>query len=636
MKSENARNTESGVSVKTTTWKQIGVRAACAAIGLCGTMPRAVLSQGIEQSISRAEMQARIASAYYMAPRGREPIVPLPPAASGAPGQRAEHAAGLMTLEKMIALVGERDPRVLVSELSARAAHERAAKAWAGHYPQLSVEYALGREGNWNAQGGPTSLSSVNTDNFHGGQVNLSWELYAWGATQKRYEEAYALAKAEEDRYRRAWDLIVMEAISTYVNMYRLRKQLEITRQTLLGHSKLLKVVEDRVGAKLAPESRRSDALLRVQEIMADREDILSQLNEVDTTYRTLTGLEPPADLAEPQLAKEYEAKLACLSFDDNLKLAYSIHPQIQANLRTIEAAAYAVEGMKAERLPKFNLYARYNNNRLFSTQGSTLPFTGRGYEIGVNVVWTLFGSAYGNSIAERIFLKEKSEADNERAVREVERNIHIARDALAAAKGRTAILDETLRLSDEVLNQRQHSFSVQAMSDEAVNGLSNAYYSRARAATALLNLHMREVVASYTLVESSGLMNEVFPAPLSVRGPIGPAPVRNFFPGRVAGMNPEDGMPLERNVMPDLLTRKVVLTDGMSTAAEPQSGTAPAPASSAGGVPASAFDAATTRSLEVPPVMLSPAREAPLDNGSPQPPAGDAQAPAAATGTTP
>nr|WP_232455294.1 TolC family protein [Burkholderia ubonensis] len=622
--------------MKTTTWKQIGVRAACAAIGLCGTMPRAVLSQGVAQSVSDAEMQARIADSYYTAPRGREPIVPLPPTASGAPGQRAEPAAGPMTLEKLIALVGERDPRVLVSELSARAAHERAAKAQAGHYPQLSVEYALGREGNWNAQGGPTSLSSANIDNFHGGQVNLSWELYAWGATQKRYEEAYALAKAEEDRYRRAWDLIVMETISTYVNMYRLRKQLEITRQTLLGHSKLLKVVEDRVGAKLAPESRRSDALLRVQEIMADREDILSQLNEVDTTYRTLTGLEPPADLVEPQLAKEYEAKLARLSFDDNLKLAYSIHPQIQANLRTIEAAAYAVEGMKAERLPKFNLYARYNNNRLFSTQGSTLPFTGRGYEIGVNMVWTLFGSAYGNSIAERIFLKEKSEADNERAMREAERNIHIARDALAAAKGRTAILNETLRLSDEVLNQRQHSFSVQAMSDEAVNGLSNAYYSRARAATALLNLHMREVVASYTLLESSGLMNEVFPAPLSVRGPIEPAPVRNFFAGRVASMNPEDGMPLERNVMPDPLTRKVVLTDGVSATAEPQSGTAPTPTSSVGGAPASALDAATAQSLEVPPVMLSPARQAPLDNGPLQLPAGDAQAPAAATGTTP
>ncbi|KVZ30827.1 TolC family protein [Burkholderia ubonensis] len=599
-------------------------------------MPRAVLSQGVAQSVSDAETQARIADSYYTAPRGREPIVPLPPTASGAPGQRAEPAAGPMTLEKLIALVGERDPRVLVSELSARAAHERAAKAQAGHYPQLSVEYALGREGNWNAQGGPTSLSSANIDNFHGGQVNLSWELYAWGATQKRYEEAYALAKAEEDRYRRAWDLIVMETISTYVNMYRLRKQLEITRQTLLGHSKLLKVVEDRVGAKLAPESRRSDALLRVQEIMADREDILSQLNEVDTTYRTLTGLEPPADLVEPQLAKEYEAKLARLSFDDNLKLAYSIHPQIQANLRTIEAAAYAVEGMKAERLPKFNLYARYNNNRLFSTQGSTLPFTGRGYEIGVNVVWTLFGSAYGNSIAERIFLKEKSEADNERAMREAERNIHIARDALAAAKGRTAILDETLRLSDEVLNQRQHSFSVQAMSDEAVNGLSNAYYSRARAATALLNLHMREVVASYTLLESSGLMNEVFPAPLSVRGPIEPAPVRNFFAGRVASMNPEDGMPLERNVMPDPLTRKVVLTDGVSATAEPQSGTAPTSTSSVGGAPASALDAATAQSLEVPPVMLSPARQAPLDNGPLQLPAGDAQAPAAATGTTP
>ncbi|MFA8356911.1 TolC family protein [Burkholderia ubonensis] len=495
-----------------------------------------------------------------MAPRGLEPIAPLPPASTGLPGQSAEP----MTLDKMIALVGERDPRVVVNELSARAAYERSAKAWAGHYPQLSVEYAMGREGNWNAQGsGSTSASSINADNFHGGQVNVSWELFAWGATQKRYQEAYALAQAEEDRYRRAWDLIVMEAISNYINMYRLRKQLEITRQTLLGHSKLLKVVEDRVGAKLAPESRRSDALLRVQEVMADREDILSQLDEVNTTYRTLTGLGPPVELDEPRIASEYETRLACLSMDDNLRLAYSVHPQILANLRTIEAASYAVEGMKAERLPKFNLYARYNNNRLFSTQGSTLPFTGRGYEVGVNVIWTLFGSAYGNSIAERIFLKEKSEADNERAIREVERNIHIARDAMAAAKGRTAILSETLRLSEDVLNQRQRSFAVQTMSDEAVNGLSNAYYSRARAATALLNLRMREVVASYTLVESSGLMNEVFPAPLSMRGPIGPVPVRNFFAGKTAGMNPVDGMPSERNVMPDLLTRKVVFAGG-------------------------------------------------------------------------
>nr|WP_310144294.1 TolC family protein [Burkholderia ambifaria] len=566
-----------------------------------------------------------------MVPRGRAPFAPLPPSGTNEPGR----AAGPMTLEKMISLVGERDPRVIVSELSARAAHERAAKAWAGHYPQLSVEYALGREGNWNAQGGPTSLSSVNADNFHGGQVNLSWELFAWGATQKRYEEAYALAKAEEDRYRRAWDLIVVEAITNYINMYRLRKQLEITRQTLLGHSKLLKVVEDRFGAKLAPESRRSDALLRVQEIMADREDILSQLDEVNTTYRTLTGLEPPADLAEPVISKEYETKLACLSFDDNLRLAYSIHPQIQANLRTIEAAAYAVDGMKAERLPKFNLYARYNNNRLFSTQGSTLPFTGRGYEVGVNVVWTLFGSAYGNSIAERIFLKEKSEADNERAVREVERNIHIARDAMTAAKGRTAILGETLRLSEEVLNQRQHSFAVQAMSDEAVNGLSNAYYSRARAATALLNLRMREVVASYTLVESSGLMSEVFPAPLSVLGSIGPAPVRNFFAGKAASMNPADGMPAERNVMPDLLTRKVVFTDGTSITVEPQSGTLQTPALPAGDASVAKPDAAAARSPEVLPAMLEPAREAPLGNALSHPAAGDTPAPTHEAGAT-
>ncbi|MET5013296.1 TolC family protein, partial [Burkholderia pseudomallei] len=77
------------------------------------------------------------------------------------PGQRAEHAAGLMTLEKMIAFVGARDPRVLVSELSARAAHERAATAWAGHYPQLSVEYALGREGIWMVVVLNTSLCSV-------------------------------------------------------------------------------------------------------------------------------------------------------------------------------------------------------------------------------------------------------------------------------------------------------------------------------------------------------------------------------------------------------------------------------------------------------------------------------------------
>nr|WP_245982968.1 TolC family protein [Trinickia fusca] len=478
----------------------------------------------------------------------------------------AAHGDEPMTLEKMIELVGKRDPRVLVGELSARAAHERAARAWAGHYPQISVEYAAGLESSMGDQASQFgSTFSHSSDHFRGGQANLNWEIFAWGATQKRYLEAYTLAEAEEDRYRRAWDLIVLEVVENYINMYRLRKQLEITRQTLLGHSKLLKVVEDRVGAKLAPEARRSDALLRVQEVMADREDILSQLNEVNTTYRTLTGLEPPEDLVEPGISGIYTRDLACLSFDDNLRLAYSIHPQIMANLKTIQAAAYAVESMKADRLPKLNFYARYNDNRLFSTQGTTQPYNGRGYEVGINVTWTLWGSAYGNSIAEKMFLKEKSEADNERAMREVERNIRISRDALAASKGREAILNETLRLSDEVLKQRQQSFATQSMSDEAVSGLSNAYYSRARAATALLNLRMREVVASYTLLESSGLMVDVFPVPESERGPIGPAPVRNFFPGRIASMNPPDGLP-RGDVVGELTKRKVLFDTPVSS----------------------------------------------------------------------
>jgi len=468
-----------------------------------------------------------------------------------------------MTLEKMMLLVGQRDPRILVNEMSARAAHEHAAKERAAHYPQISGNYVRGYESSDSTQTsslGP--VSSHTSDHFKGGQINLNWEIFAWGATQKRYLEAYALAKAEEDKYQRAWDLIVLEAVENYVNMYRLRNQLEITRQTLLGHAKLLKVVEDRVNAKLIPASRKSEALLRMQEIMADREDILSQLNEINTTFTTLTGLPSPGTLAAPIISPTYTTKLAKISTNDNIKLSYSIHPQILANLETIQAADHAIASIRADRLPKLNFYARYNDNRLFAAQGSTFPYSGRGYELGLNLTWTLFGGAYGNGIAERIYLKEKSEADNERALREIDRNIHISRDALEVAKNRQMILEETLRLSEEVLKQKQQLFGTQAMSDDAVNGLSGAYYARARAATGLLNLHMREIIASYTLLESSGLIFKEFPLPLSPRGEILPARVAQFVPSATATMNPRN----EPNMLPERIRGAYVDSEILST----------------------------------------------------------------------
>ena len=450
-----------------------------------------------------------------------------------------------LTLEKMIELVGQRDPRIIVNELSTRAAYEHAAKERAAHYPQVAANYVRGYENSRTSQ---LSQSSHNSDNFKGGQISLNWEVFAWGATQKRYLEAYALAKAEEDKYQRAWNLIVLEAVENYINMYRLREQLEITRDTLLGHTKLLKIIEDRVGAKLIPESRQSEALLRIQEIMADREDMLSQLNEINTTFSTLTGLPPPDKIVAPVVSQIYTNQLSCISTDENIRLSYSIHPQIRANLETIQAASYAVAGIKADRLPKLNFYLRYNDNRLFATQGNTLPYNGKGYELGLNLTWTVYGAAYGNAIAERIYLKEKSESDNERALREIDRNIHISRDALAVAKNREKILQETLRLSDKVLKQKQQIFSTQAMSDEAVNGLSSAYYARARAATGLLNLRMREIIASYTLLESSGLITREFPLPLSARGKILPSRIANFFPNTVARTNP----PNDQDLLPN------------------------------------------------------------------------------------
>ncbi len=437
----------------------------------------------------------------------------------------APQAQASAELADVIELVRQKDPRVVVSELLTRRALERAARTRATLLPQASLGYDFGRERVDSSVGG-AGVSGAKT--VRSPSLQVVWGLDLFGATRARVAESLALARSEEAKYRRSWEMVVLETVELYVNFYRLREQLEITRELLLGYTELVRIMDDRFKANMTSSARRNEAILRLREVLDEREEVLTQLKETAQNWRLLTGTEPPDKLVPPVIQRNYRG-VEDLNIQEAMAVALQSHPQIEANRHSIEANKQSLKALSADRHPKFSLYATRSNASPSSTAGAfggaTTDSTTR---YGIRMEWNFLGSAYGNAVTEQQLAVWQNEAEQERARREVGRNIANTIDVLSGIRDRRALLGETLRLSEEVLEQRLAAFKSQSMSDDAILTLNNAYQSKARAKVTLLNLRCREIAATYTLLENKGQLSQVYP-PAAQSFP--EVPIRHFLP---------------------------------------------------------------------------------------------------------
>jgi outer membrane protein TolC len=416
-------------------------------------------------------------------------------------------ASQVGTLDSAVALAFRRDPRVHEANWArARTENERIL-SWRGHAPQVSFDANSGNRDTASQILGRTVNSGGKEANSG---LTMNWRIFDSFVTSQQISAASRRNDAAGLRYQRAQDIAALDAVTSYMDLYRLRQLMQINQENRTIHRRIAKVVQDRVKSKLAPETRLNESVLRLRDLEQEREDLLLQTREAEENYAIVTGEYPSQALQTP--------RGALLPIDVNesdveslVGQAIDANPDIQALRRDIEAADHEVSAARNQHGPAVNLYASKRS-------ATNDPSRGQYEETrsGVTVTWQLLGNLVEQQRGAALARREEAQARYERATREVAKNVRIASENLIAMRARLSQLKLNAEVARDAARQREDVFKVQSMGDDGVLGLSNAYNTAFRNEATFLNVTLREKLAQFNLLSAMGRLREDFEVSVS------------------------------------------------------------------------------------------------------------------------
>jgi NodT family efflux transporter outer membrane factor (OMF) lipoprotein len=172
----------------------------------------------------------------------------------------------------------------------------RAAAGEAGKQLQPSVTgsstYRRTQSGKPTADDPDPSAFSVGSDYYNAG-FDASWEIDLFGKKHRNLEAAAAELEASGEGYRAVLVSMVSEAVSGYVRLRTLQKQLEIVKNNLEIQEKALSVLEDKAAAGLIGSLQVQQARYNVENTRARLPGYRVSIEETLNTLAILLGRMP-------------------------------------------------------------------------------------------------------------------------------------------------------------------------------------------------------------------------------------------------------------------------------------------------------------------------------------------------------
>lgn len=427
--------------------------------------------------------------------------------AAAKPGGKGGAAVAKAGLAEAVRLALDNDSRLYGSHWQAEAARHGAALAWRGDLPQVTASSTVGRQNIAYARGG-TNLGETATRN-HGLDVN--WTVFEFGAGRHRVAAARDREASAVLREARSRDIAIFDVVIAYFDLYRIRHLLTVNQRNRIAHRELTRVVQARVQQKQAADVRLKEAVLRLQDIEIEREDLLAQEKDAVESYRLVTGALPPDTLPEPA----GPAKLPGFTVgevDALTRVAEARHPELASLRKDIDAQSHDIEVARRQHLPTVSLYGSYHvaENDFTRAGGPNYSDT----QVGVKVVLPLFGQMTNQAVNQTVAAREGQIGQYGRLLREVQRNIRVAADTVLALEARRGQLADNARSAAELAQLREQQFKVQGMGDDAVLAMSNALQQRFRSEAAHFNATMKGRLTAYSLQAAIGGLEDEFGDP--------------------------------------------------------------------------------------------------------------------------
>ncbi|MBF0293612.1 MAG: TolC family outer membrane protein [Magnetococcales bacterium] len=390
------------------------------------------------------------------------------------------------TLSEAVKMALQSNPELLAAVDNLRAVEAQVTQARAGDLPVLDLNAGYGRERSDNATtravtDRPGHALSLNRSEAN---LTLTQNLFNGFATRNRVARADAASRAAGFGMERVAETVAMSVVEAYVETVKRREQLELTRDNLLLHQRVLEKMRARHEAG-GGESKADVQQTESRLALASANHAANQGAEKNARSLFLRVIgQAPENTTRPELS----ASALPESREKAVERALAGHPAMLAAQAELEMAQKELEESKAAFAPQISLELTY----------------GQSDDVG--------GSAgHGNSAAAMVRMKQnlyRGQADSARS-KELNERVSQRRNQLEQTRrtiqeGVEATWDQWQATRDRVTYLKQHT----AISKEVTESYHTQFKMGKRTWLDVLNAENELFVAKSSLVGEE--LNEI------------------------------------------------------------------------------------------------------------------------------
>ncbi|HET6321159.1 MAG TPA: TolC family outer membrane protein [Hyphomicrobium sp.] len=245
------------------------------------------------------------------------------------------------------------NPRLDAQRAFQRASDEDVARAMSGYRPTVTARADIGIERT--DQRPSSAFDGVTTP--HGYSVQAVQPLFRGFRTYNAVNEAEANVRAQREVLRDVERNVLLQAVTAYMDVVRDQELVRLNENNVNVLSRELKAAQDRFAIG---DVTRTD----VAQAEARRADAVSRLDAARANLRTSRGSyqlvigHAPSGLTWPGVPEEFLPR----QMHEATAVSNNENPLVVAALFREQAARYAIERIRGELLPTFQLEASYND----------------------------------------------------------------------------------------------------------------------------------------------------------------------------------------------------------------------------------------------------------------------------------
>ena len=402
------------------------------------------------------------------------------------------------TLPDALAAAYNNNPQLNSARAQLRAVDENVPQALSGYRPQIMAT-ATGTATTANAVGGPQYLRG----NYNSNPVNIALQLtqpiFTGFRTENSVSQAESAVRAQRESLRNTEQSVLLSAVTSFMDVIQATSIVSLQESNLAFMDEQVRSNRDRFEVGEGTRTDVAQAEANQANAVAQVAAAKAQLEAAKATFRQVIGLDP-----KKPIMRDLSSKLVPKTMETAQKSGQKKHPAIMSATFNIDVAAFNVKVLEGQSLPTVSLGAGVGTT--FSPTSPSGPARLDSANVSLNLSVPIYT---GGQISSQV-RQAKEDLGYARIqvdlVRDqVRAQIVSSWGSLMAAEAQIAAARSSVVANQLAL---EGTIEEQKVGQRTVLDVLNAQTALVNSRMLLVQAERDNVVASYTLLASMGLLD--------------------------------------------------------------------------------------------------------------------------------